>query len=176
MLGGSSNINYLLYVRGDAKDFDHWADLGFLEWSYEKVLPYFLKSEKYLDQAPNDEINHNRNGELPVRDSIYLSPLAKAWQKMAEKHHLNQSDINDGDLRGFAVPQLNLDSQGRRGDTYSSFLKHILHTRKNLQVVTGARVYRVLLDDEKVTRGNLIPGMTHENDFSLLFLIILPRC
>ena len=77
---------------------------------------------------------------MPVQDSIFLSPLVKAWQKMAEKHGLNQSDVNDGDLKGFTIPQLNLDIQGRRGDSYSSFLKQILHTRKNLQVVTGAHV------------------------------------
>ena len=106
MLGGSSNLNYLFYVRGDAKDCDHWADLGFSDWSYKKVLPYFLRSEKYLKKS--DDPNHNSKGELPVQDSIFLSPIAEAWQKMAEKHELNQSDINDGDVKGFAVPQLNI--------------------------------------------------------------------
>ena len=106
MLGGSSNLNYLFYVRGDAKDYDHWADLGFPDWSYKKVLPYFLRSEKYLKESGSP--NHNTKGELPVQDSIFLSPMAEAWQKMAEKHELNQSDINDGDVQGFAVPQLNI--------------------------------------------------------------------
>ena len=54
MLGGSSNLNYLFYVRGDAKDYDHWSDLGFPDWSYKKVLPYFLRSEKYVKKSKQD--------------------------------------------------------------------------------------------------------------------------
>ena len=54
MLGGSSNLNYLFYVRGDAKDYDHWSDLGFPDLSYKKVLPYFLRSEKYLKKSKQD--------------------------------------------------------------------------------------------------------------------------
>ena len=64
MLGGSSNLNYLFYVRGDAKDYDHWSDLGFPDWSYKKVLPYFLRSEKYVKKSEHDVRLSVNNSEM----------------------------------------------------------------------------------------------------------------
>ena len=149
MLGGSSNLNYLFYVRGDAKDYDHWHQLGNSGWSYSEVLPYFKRAEQYYNIDP-------KTGDLPITDSIFLSPLAKAWQAMAENHNLDQDNINDGNISGFAIPQLNIDKTGKRADTYSSYLQPIIKTRENLKVITGARVYRVLFDEKKVAQGNLI--------------------
>ena len=163
MLGGSSNLNYLFYVRGDAKDYDHWHQLGNSGWSYKEVLPYFKRAEKYYKIDPNA-------GDLPITESIFLSPLAKAWQAMAGKHNLVKNDKNsknyingkngqndqNGDISGFATPQLNIDQNGKRADTYSSYLKPILKTRENLKIVTGATVYRVLFDEKNVAQGNLI--------------------
>ena len=80
MLGGSSNLNYLFYVRGDAKDYDHWADLGFPDWSYKKVLPYFLRSEKCVKQSGQDVrhafLNSMKNSSKGINHKLNLTTLS----------------------------------------------------------------------------------------------------
>lgn len=147
MLGGSSGLNYLFYVRGDARDFNHWEDnFGLKGWNFDDIFPYFLRSEKQLGSFKNDDIFHNTQGELPVRDNIYVTKLARAFEKMAERHNLTNPDLNRGYLNGFAPPQFNIDENGNRGDTYSSFLRDIEGKRPNLTIVRHAQVARVLFD------------------------------
>ena len=72
MLGGSSSINGMVFTRGQAEDYDHWAQLGNKGWSFQDVLPYFKKMENY--DGGSDELR-GRDGPLPVTDSAKLSPL-----------------------------------------------------------------------------------------------------
>ena len=79
VLGGSSVLNYMLYVRGNRRDYDSWAAMGNYGWSYNEVLPYFIKSEDnrnpYLAQSPY----HGVGGYLTVQESPYKTPLATAF-------------------------------------------------------------------------------------------------
>lgn len=79
MLGGSSVLNYMLYVRGNRRDYDSWAAMGNYGWSYDDVLPYFIKSEDnrnpYLAESPY----HGVGGYLTVQESPYKTPLATAF-------------------------------------------------------------------------------------------------
>jgi choline dehydrogenase len=147
----------MFYVRGDSRDYDHWAnDLGHKGWSYRDVLPYFLRSERQIGRFNQHRDVHNTDGELFVRDSIFLSPLVAGYEKMAKIHGYNQTDANDGNLEGFEIPQLTIDAQGRRSDTYSAFLKDIESKRKNLVIVRNANVAKVLFtDDTTVATGTI---------------------
>ena len=85
MLGGSSGMNYMLYVRGARSDYDGWARLlGDDRWSYDNILPYFKKAEGLLSSpaaAGESSLDHHgRAGPLKVRDSIYLTPLAAKYK------------------------------------------------------------------------------------------------
>lgn len=81
MMGGTSSLNYMLYVRGNRNDYDQWAALGNTGWSYHDVLPYFIKSEDnqnpYLAQTPY----HGTGGYLTVGESLYNTPLGAAFIK-----------------------------------------------------------------------------------------------
>ena len=93
MLGGCSSLNYLFYVRGDARDFNYWQeDLGFDGWSFDDVLPYFLRAESYLEKR---NLQYGRNGELPIRDSLHLSPLAKIFQNMSKNYGYTQVQTHE---------------------------------------------------------------------------------
>lgn len=75
-LGGSTSINGLVYNRGQAADFDHWAALGNIGWSYEEVLPYFKSMER---RDGGDDLYRGRHGELPVTDIDWIHPLCEAF-------------------------------------------------------------------------------------------------
>ena len=81
MLGGSSGLNYMLYVRGNKADYDEWASmLDDDRWSYKKMLPYFKKAEAITSKYSTDTSYHSREGPLRVRDSIFLTPLAPIYK------------------------------------------------------------------------------------------------
>ena len=151
MLGGSSSLNYLFYVRGDSQDFDNWERLGHKGWSYKDVLPFFLKSERQLSPLKDNQDTHSGSGNHHVRDSIYFSPLKAAYEAMAKRHGYHQTDINDGSIEGFELPQLNIDENGRRSDTYSAYLKDV--NRDNLTIITNAQVLRIIFNKHKKAEG-----------------------
>ena len=110
----------------------HYQNYFIKGWSFEDVLPYFLRAEGYQETLHNKsnltekQSFLGKNGDLPIRDSLHLSPLANFFPKMGQKHNQEKSDestIENGYLDGFSIPQLNIDSFGSRADTYSSFLK-----------------------------------------------------
>lgn len=73
MLGGSSGLNYMLYVRGNRRDYDHWAELGNTGWSYEDILPYFKKSEDNTDPLLASTRYHGTGGYLTVKYFLLVS-------------------------------------------------------------------------------------------------------
>ena len=84
--GGSSSINYMAYVRGNAADFDLWAANGALGWSYSEVLPFFKRSENASDcNVPIDKDFHGENGPLSVSTKIPVNPLAASFVAAARK-------------------------------------------------------------------------------------------
>ena len=81
-LGGSSSINYMIYIRGNRADYDHWASLGNTSWSYGEVLPYFIKSE--TNQAFNDRY-HGQSGPLVVSSHPHTSPVTQRYLAAAKE-------------------------------------------------------------------------------------------
>ncbi|MDR3414546.1 MAG: choline dehydrogenase [Nevskia sp.] len=149
-LGGSSSINGTVCTRGHAWDYDHWAELGCSGWSYREVLPYFRKAESY--EAPlsdSDRSFHGHWGPLSVTHRRYTNPLSAAFVEAAQQagHQLNE-DFNGESQEGagqFKVFQ----KEGRRCSNARAYLGPEVRRRRNLSILTGAQVTRVLLEGKR---------------------------
>ena len=151
MLGGSSGLNYMAYVRGHPADFNYWAEGGAAGWSYADVLPYFRKSEGL---APCDEIvidapAHNSAGPLGVSVRSPILQGAREFVEAAEAAGIPRGDYNGRD-RGEASGVVSLvqtnTRQGKRSSTYRALLEGEAERRPNLTIITGAQATRVLLE------------------------------
>lgn len=141
-LGGSTSINGLVYNRGQAADFDHWANLGNPGWAYADVLPYFKSMER---RVGGDDRYRGRQGELPVTDIDWIHPLCEAFIAGAVEQGLPRNpDYNGADQAGVGYFQRTI-SNGWRMSTAKCFLKPAM-ARKNLDVRTYAQATRVLFD------------------------------
>jgi choline dehydrogenase len=153
MLGGSSGINYMMYVRGNAGDFDAWAEGGATGWSYAEVLPYFKKSEG-LERSADiviDEAAHNTNGPLGVSVRDPILPAARQFVDAAVAAGIPRGDYNGRDRnapKGVASLTQFTTRNGRRSSTYEAFLAGEPERRPNLTIITGAQATRVLLEGE----------------------------
>ena len=147
VLGGSSSINGLLYVRGQARDYDGWAQLGNRGWSYDDVLPYFRKSENRETGA--DEY-HGHGGPLNVSDQTEALPISDAVVAAGEEIGLpRNADYNGAEQEGVGYYQLTV-RNGRRASAAVSFLRPALK-RPNLHVETHAQATAVLFDGARAT-------------------------
>lgn len=147
VLGGSSSINGLVYIRGQREDYDHWRQLGNPGWSYEDVLPYFLKSE---DQQRGADAFHGTGGELAISDPPETHPIADAFIAAAEASGFPQNhDFNGAVQEGFGYLQMTA-RRGRRASAATSFLRPA-EKRKNLVVKTNAHAMRVLFSNNRAT-------------------------
>ncbi|MCV6597923.1 MAG: choline dehydrogenase [Mangrovicoccus sp.] len=146
-LGGSSAINALIYIRGNAWDYDNWAAMGCPGWGYEDVLPYFRAVEGNQRGA---DAYHGGDGPLHVSDPESGNPAFEAFIKAGQElgHPLN-SDFNGADQTGFGPFQLNI-SDGRRWSAADAFV-HPSRGRANLTVTTGAQVLGLEFDGTRVT-------------------------
>jgi choline dehydrogenase len=153
MLGGSSGINYMAYVRGHPGDFDAWAAKGATGWSYADVLPYFIKSE---DLTPSNEIAvdgnaHGTGGPLGVSVRSPVIPASRDFVKAAAATGIPTGDYNGRDRGGPAgVASLfqTTTRKGMRSSTYHAFLEGAVEQRANLTIITHAHVTRVVLSDD----------------------------
>jgi choline dehydrogenase len=140
VLGGSSSINAMIYMRGQRADYDHWAALGLRGWSWDAVLPVFKRSEDYEHGA--DDL-HGAGGELRVEERRVSWEVLDAWRDAAEECGIPKiPEFNRGDNFGNAYFQMN-QRAGRRWSASKAFLRPVLH-RANLTVRTGALVERVI--------------------------------
>jgi choline dehydrogenase len=152
MLGGSSGINYMAYVRGHPGDFDCWAAGGAAGWSYDEVLPYFKKSEGL---APSGDIiidveAHNSQGPLGVSVRAPVLAGAEEFVAAAVAAGIPRGDYNGRDRGGpdGVVSLLQTTTRaGKRSSTYHAFLEGEVEQRPNLEVICGAQVTRVILED-----------------------------
>ena len=145
MLGGSSSINGMVFVRGQAQDYDHWAQLGTRGWSYQEVLPIFKKIESY--DGGSDEYR-GRNGPSKVTDSKKITPLfdkiIAAAKTIGIKHN---SDYNGQSQEGIAMPQASINSGRRQSPAYSYLAP--ASSRSNHQVQTGANCESLIINAKK---------------------------
>jgi choline dehydrogenase/4-pyridoxate dehydrogenase len=142
VIGGSSSINAMTYVRGHRSDFDRWAAGGLPGWSYADVLPYFRRQETWEGGADR---YRGGDGPLATRRSRYQDPLVDAYLAAAQAagHPLND-DYNGAAQDGFARSQMTI-RNGARESAATAYL-HPARARKNLSVAVRAHVTRVLLD------------------------------
>jgi choline dehydrogenase len=150
MLGGSSGLNYLAYVRGHSADYDRWAQQGAVGWSYREVLPYFKKSEGL---TPSDEITidadaHNTTGPLGVSVRSPVIPGVREFVEAAVAAGIPKGDYNGRDRanpRGVVSLFQTTIRNGKRSSTFHAFLEGEAERRPNLTLITGAHATRVLL-------------------------------
>ena len=147
ILGGCSSLNYMLYVRGNKKDYDIWDQhLGKTGlWSWEKVFPYFVRSEDNRDPEVIGNQYHGVGGPLTVSTTHYTTPIAGAFLEAAKLFGYPNLDFNGAQQTGFAIPQGTI-RRGARCSTSKAFIRDLNGERKNLDVVINAQVTRVLLD------------------------------
>lgn len=156
-LGGSSAINGMIYIRGHARDYDQWRQMGLSGWSYADVLPYFRKSEGY------------QGGDTPFHGG--QGPLSVSWGERAERHPLYRSivqagaqaghrltdDFNGAEQEGFGRYQMTI-RDGRRWSAAQAYLAPILGQRPNLTVLTGARTTRIRIEKGRAVGVDYVLG------------------
>ncbi|XP_076045654.1 glucose dehydrogenase [FAD, quinone]-like [Oratosquilla oratoria] len=142
MIGGSSGINGMVYVRGNRRDYDYWASLGNEGWDYENVLYYFKKAQDYKGKKdPIHEPFRGRGGPLVVENKGWSSPLVKGILKAGKEIGYFPIDPNGPSQIGFSVPDLTT-NKGHRWSTASAYLR-TARKRPNLDIVLNARVTKV---------------------------------
>jgi choline dehydrogenase len=145
VLGGCSSINAMIHMRGQKADWDHWAALGNRGWSWDEVLPLFKSLEDYERGATD---GYGAGGEVRVEDPRVRWEIIDAWRQAAAECGIPPVRVfNNGDNFGCAYFQMN-QKRGRRWSATNAFLRPVLH-RANLQVVTGAHVSKLRIENGK---------------------------
>ena len=147
VLGGSTSINGLLYIRGQHEDYDRWRDIGNAGWGYADVLPYFRKSE---DQQRGADEYHGTGGPLSVSDPKERHPLADAYLAAADEcGYARNPDFNGATQEGFGYNQWTI-RRGLRSSAATGYLRPA-RKRANLNVITRAHATRILFSGTRAT-------------------------
>lgn len=147
VLGGCSSINGMIYMRGQAADYDGWRQAGNEGWGWDDVLPYFLKSE---DNYRGNSAMHGAGGEWRVERQRLSWPILDAFRDAAEELGIPKTDdFNGGDNEGSGYFEVN-QRGGVRWNTTKAFLRPAMR-RPNLRVLTGAETERLVLGGRRVT-------------------------
>ncbi len=154
VLGGSSTINGMIYIRGNRHDYDRWAQTGLPGWSYDDVLPAFRRSESHIER---DDDFHNTDGELTVCRARGSNVLNDTFiQAGGEAGHPITDDFNGESQEGFGRYDFNI-KKGKRWSASSAFL-HPVSDRPNLTVTTNTTTLKVNLDGNRATGVDLAVG------------------
>ncbi|WP_293750431.1 choline dehydrogenase [uncultured Paraglaciecola sp.] len=147
VLGGSSSLNAMCYVRGVPEDYDQWSELGAKGWDWQTVLPYFKKSEK---QQHGESELHGAGGYLSVSDLVHTNPLSNSFVDAAQGAGLAKvTDFNSVDREGLGFYQVTQEN-GQRCSTAKGYLTPAL-TRPNLTVLTKALVEKIQINNGVAT-------------------------
>jgi choline dehydrogenase-like flavoprotein len=145
VIGGSSAINAMIYMRGQAADYDHWRQLGLAGWGWDDVLPYFKRHENHF---LGESAAHGAGGELRIEAPRVRWDLLDAFRRAAEQANIKSvADFNTGDNEGCCAFHVN-QKRGRRWSAARAFLKPALH-RANLRLETGCLVEGVVFDGRR---------------------------
>lgn len=147
VVGGSSAVNGLLYVRGQREDFDHWRELGNRGWSFHEVLPYFRKSE---DQSRGADEYHGAGGPLSVSDGRQTHHLCEAFIEAAQAAGVPRNPDFNGPTQEGAGYFQTTSRKGWRCSCATAYLKPV-RGRPNLTVVTRANVERIIFEGRRAT-------------------------
>jgi choline dehydrogenase len=158
VLGGSSSLNTMIYMRGNRSDYDGWAAMGLAGWAYEDVLPYFRRAE---DNERGESYYHGVGGPLSVSDSRSMHPLVAACIEAAVDAGIAPNDDHNGATQEgagwFQVTQ----RDGRRCSTAVAYL-HPAVARGNVEVLTDALATRIVFDGERAVGVEILRNNTLE--------------
>ncbi|MEL6851641.1 MAG: GMC family oxidoreductase N-terminal domain-containing protein, partial [Bacteroidota bacterium] len=147
MLGGSSSINAMIYIRGHKQDYEEWSALGNQGWSYEEVLPYFKKAE---NQEIIDDEFHGKGGPLNVTNRKYTNPLSDVFVEAGQElGYPKNDDFNGAKQEGFGYYQVT-NKNAERCSAAHGYL-HPVAKRPNLTVEINAKVERILIEEGTAT-------------------------
>ena len=147
MLGGSSSINGMLYIRGHKQDYADWVAAGALGWSWNELLPYFVRTE---DQQRIRNKYHGQGGPLHVADLLSVHPLTRRMILAGQQAGLERvDDFNDGTARGIGTLQVNV-RDGRRSSIAVNSIEPAMK-RGNLRVITRALVHKINFEGRRAT-------------------------
>ncbi|XP_063238219.1 glucose dehydrogenase [FAD, quinone]-like [Bacillus rossius redtenbacheri] len=153
VMGGSSVLNYMIYTRGNWRDYDNWLEMGNEGWGYKDVLPYFMKSEdNNVEEMEMDNEYHSKGGYLSVSNIPYRTALADRFIEAGLETGSRIIDYNGQNQTGFSYLQVSM-KNGTRWSGSRAFL-HPIRDRKNLHVKKYSLVTRILIDPRtKVAYG-----------------------
>jgi choline dehydrogenase len=158
VIGGSSSMNAMIYVRGNRADFDEWAETGCTGWSYDEVLPYFKRSE---DNERGENAYHGVGGPLAVSDSRSMHPFIEAQLEAAVaagNEHIEDLNVDRPEgVSRFQLTQRN----GMRCSAADAFL-HPAESRPNLEVRSGVFVERIVFDGDRAVGVELVSNGERE--------------
>jgi choline dehydrogenase len=154
VLGGSSSLNGLLYVRGQREDYDRWAELGNEGWSFEEVLPYFKKSE---DQERGASEYHGVGGPLKVSDLRLRRPIADHFIKAAQEIGIPYNEDYNGERQEGVGYFQQTAYKGFRWSTAKGFLRPAMK-RTNIRVETGAQTLRIVFEGKRAVAVEYLQG------------------
>lgn len=171
VLGGSSAINGMIYIRGQSEDYDSWAAEGCEGWGFADVLPYFIKSER--NNNPDlDPAYHGKDGPLSVQDLQNPHPLDDLFLDAAKQLQIRgNDDFNGATQEGVGIFQVT-QSGGQRESSATAYLK-TAKQRPNLHVMTGLNVQRVLIENNCATGVDVTDASGAKRSFSANSEVIL---
>ena len=156
--GGSSSINGMIYIRGHARDYDQWRQMGLSGWGYSDVLPYFKRSETL--QGGGDDY-HGGEGPLYISKASSPSPIYSSFiEAGAQAGYKTTPDFNGFQQEGFGPYQLTI-KDGQRWSAAAAYLRPAI-TRKNLISAVGARTTKIVIDKGRAVSVVFVQdGQTH---------------
>ncbi len=158
--GGSSSINGMIYIRGHARDYDQWRQMGLRGWSYAEVLPYFKRAETFQGGA---DAYHGGEGPLYVSKASSPSPIFSGFVRAgAEAGHKLTEDFNGFQQEGFGPYQLTI-RDGQRWSASAGYLRPILGQRPNLTTAIEARTTRIVIEKGRAVGVEYVQGKAKEN-------------
>ena len=157
--GGSSSINGMIYIRGHARDYDQWRQMGLAGWSYSDVLPYFRKSEHFEGGA--DDF-HGENGPLWISQSPLDNPVYRAFLAAGEEAGYKRTqDFNGSQQEGFGAYQRNI-RKGERWSASFAYLRPIVGVRDNLTVLSTGLVTKLIVEKGQAKGVEVVSGKGKE--------------
>jgi choline dehydrogenase len=155
VLGGSSSINGLVYIRGNAQDFEAWSAQGAAGWAYRDVLPYFRRAEK---RHEGGDRYRGDSGKLQTRYGTLSNPLHAAWlEAAAQAGYPRTSDVNGYQQEGFGRMDMTVGDDGRRCSAANAYLKPAMR-RPNLKVLTHALATRIVFEGRRAAEVEYLHG------------------
>ena len=164
VLGGSSILNYMLYMRGHSQDYDEWRDLGLEGWGWEEVLPYFKRAENMESEAGKGDKYHGTGGPLSVTMDNFKVPVIDLLMRAARELGYKVGDVN-GDLEdeGFNIAQHTI-RNGERTGTFRAYAEQ--YSGSKITVLTFAHVNKVIFRDNIAVGVEV--GLTFNSQISIL--------